>query len=24
VYWETWLFNNDSRFQLRTLAMPQE
>ena len=24
VYWETWLVNNDSRFQLRTLAMPQE
>jgi protein TonB len=24
MYWETWLVNNDSRFQLRTLAMPQE
>jgi protein TonB len=24
VYWETWLFNNDSRFQLRTLALPQQ
>jgi periplasmic protein TonB len=24
VYSETWLFDNDSRFQLRTLALPQD
>jgi protein TonB len=24
VYSETWLFNNQSRFQLRTLALPQD